>query len=331
MTTLRISDLTIEYTQGSYVVRPIDGLDVEARDGELVILLGPSGSGKTTLLSCIAALLTPASGSITLDDTEVTALAGGALQTYRRNTVGIIFQAFNLVPSLTARENVAAPLRLAGTGRRDANRRADELLERVHLSDRAGHLPAKLSGGQQQRVAIARALVHDPPLIVADEPTAHLDYLGVEEVLTLIRELASPGRLVVVATHDDRFNPLADRVIDLVPKPVDDAASRVVTLDAGEVLFRGGDASDLIYVIEEGSIELYRELVGGGEEAVSTRAAGGWLGEIGPLLGLPRSASARALEPTRLTGYGLQEFRRWQAGRHGDEPAVTGPPSRSAP
>jgi ABC-type lipoprotein export system ATPase subunit len=181
VTALRIQDLVIEYVQGGYIVRPIDGLDFSAEDGELVILLGPSGSGKTTLLSCLASLLRPTEGTILVGSTEVTRLGGAELEQYRRGTVGIVFQSFNLVPSLTARENVAAPLRLAGVSRADAYRRADELLERVGLSERAGHLPSRMSGGQQQRAAIARALVHDPPLIVADEPTAHLDFVQVEE------------------------------------------------------------------------------------------------------------------------------------------------------
>ena len=141
MTALQIQDLAIEYVQGGYAVRPIDGLDFSAEDGELVILLGPSGSGKTTLLSCLASLLRPTEGTIRVGSTEVTGLTGGELEQYRRGTVGIVFQAFNLVPSLTARENVAAPLRLAGVGRGEANRRADELLERVGLSDRAGPPP----------------------------------------------------------------------------------------------------------------------------------------------------------------------------------------------
>jgi putative ABC transport system ATP-binding protein len=314
VTALRIEDLGIQYVQGGYVVRPIDGLDFSAEDGELVILLGPSGSGKTTLLSCLASLLRPANGTIQVGSTEVTGLSGAELESYRRQTVGIVFQAFNLVPSLTARENVAAPLRLAGVGRADANHRADELLERVGLSDRAGHLPARMSGGQQQRVAIARSLVHDPPLILADEPTAHLDYVQVEEVLGLIRELAAPGRLVVVATHDERFTPLADRVIELAPKgEAEESATRAVELAAGEVLFTQGEPATLIYVVEEGEIELFRPLADGGEEPLTHRGPGTWFGEMGPMLGLPRSASARAVVPTRLTGLGLQEFRRWRA------------------
>jgi putative ABC transport system ATP-binding protein len=308
---LRIVDLVIEYTQGSYVLRPIDGLKLAATDGELVILLGPSGCGKTTLLSCIASLLSPKSGTIHVDQTEVTALKGAELERYRRKTVGIIFQAFNLIPSLTSRENVAAPLRLAGMGRAEANRRADELLDRVGLADRARHRPASLSGGQQQRVAIARALAHDPPLILADEPTAHLDYLQVEEVLRLIRELAAPGRLVLVATHDDRFNPLADRVVELATRPAsEDARPESITLGAGEVLFRQGEPSRLVYLVEEGEIELYRELADGGEELLTGRIVGEWFGELGPMLGLPRSATARAVVPSRLLGVGLAEFRR---------------------
>jgi putative ABC transport system ATP-binding protein len=314
LTALQIENLGIEYVQGGYVVRPIDRLDFSAEDGELVVLLGPSGSGKTTLLSCLASLLRPTNGRIRVGSTEVTGLSGADLGHYRQQTVGIVFQSFNLVPSLTARENVAAPLRLAGIGRADANRRADDLLERVGLSDRAGHLPSRLSGGQQQRVAIARALVHDPPLILADEPTAHLDYVQVEEVLGLIRELAAPGRLVAVATHDDRFTPMADRVIELAARgEAEEPGAHAVQLACGEILFNQGEPAPLIYVVQEGEIELFRPRADGGEEEVSRRGPRTWFGEMGPMLGLPRSASARAVVPTRLIGLGMQEFRRWRA------------------
>lgn len=325
MTGLRITDLTIEYTQGGYIVRPIDRLEVTAQDGELVILLGPSGSGKTTLLSCLSALLTPAAGKIQVGDIEVTALRGRALADYRRHQVGIVFQAFNLIPSLTARENVAAPLRLAGARRREANARAEELLARVGLSDRMDHRPGQLSGGQQQRAAIARALVHEPPLVVADEPTAHLDYMQVEDVLILIRDLAAPGRLVVVATHDDRFTPLADRVVELVPrKDEPEPEVRRVLLEAGEIVFEQGEVSDLVYVVEEGLVEIFRRRADGGEEVMVEHGPGAYFGEIGPLLRLPRTASARAAMPSRLTGLGPREFRRWT----GDEGAGPRSPSR---
>ena len=160
---LEVRDLTVEFDSGGYKVRPLDGLSFDADDGELVVFLGPSGCGKTTLLSCLAGLLTATSGSIRFRDTEVTTLSGPELGAYRRSTVGVVFQAFNLIASLTARDNVMAPLRLAKVSRQRAGARADELLAEVGLTERAGHRPGKMSGGQQQRVAIARALVHDPP------------------------------------------------------------------------------------------------------------------------------------------------------------------------
>ena len=327
MAELRISDLTIEYAQGDRLVRPVAGLSVEAGDGELVLLLGPSGSGKTTLLSCLAALLRPTAGNIRLDDAEVTSLTGAALQDYRRHRVGIVFQAFNLIGSLSARENVAAPMDLAGGGRRASLGRADVLLERVGLADRAGHRPDELSGGQQQRVAIARALVHDPPVLLADEPTAHLDYAQVEEVLALVRDLAAPGRLVIVATHDDRFTPLADRVIELTPRRRDSQrASHEVRLTEGEVLFEQGDPSELVYVVESGCVEIFRGGARGDEQRIGLWEPGRYFGEMGALLGLPRSASARALETTVLAAYGPAEFQAQgkrianDAGRSGDSP-----------
>src|SRR3974390_3306944 len=156
---LRVKDLTVEYSSGGYKIRPLDGLSFETGDGELVVLLGPSGCGKTTLLCCLAGLLTPTSGAILFDGLDVTALRGPALSTYRRHTVGVVFQAFNLIPSLSARSNVMVPMRLAGVPRGEAHRRADELLDRVGLAERSHHRPDEMSGGQQQRVAIARALV----------------------------------------------------------------------------------------------------------------------------------------------------------------------------
>jgi putative ABC transport system ATP-binding protein len=310
VTELHIDNLTIEYKRGDYILRPIQNLSVRTGDGELVLMLGPSGCGKTTLISCMAGLLRPAAGTIRVAENEVTALAANALNDYRRHGVGIVFQAFNLIASLTTLENVMAPLRLAKVPRAEARRRSEELIDRVGLSERIGHRPGELSGGQQQRVAIARALVHDPPLIVADEPTAHLDYLQVEEVLKLLREIAAPGRLVVVATHDDRFRPLADRVIDLTPHTTVVAeAEEEISVGAGEVLFRQGDAPDLIYVVKSGRIEAFRERQDGSEEMLAEFGPGDYFGELGPMLALPRSATARAREPAVLTGYGRQAFR----------------------
>ena len=310
MARLVVDDLTVEFPSSGYTVRPLDHFSFRAGDGELVVLLGPSGCGKTTLLSCLAGLLTPTSGSIDFDGTEVTGLGGAALSEYRRRTVGVVFQAFNLIPSLTARANVMVPLRLAHVPRAEAGARADALLDQVGLDERGHHRPGQMSGGQQQRVAIARALVQDPPLVLADEPTAHLDYIQVEGILRLLRGIAAPGRMVVVATHDDRITELADTVVELAPHlPDDQRQPRLSTLVAGAVLFRQGDPSDLVYVVESGEVELYRTRGDGSEERLAVAAPGNYFGELGPMLNLPRSANARALGDAVVTGYGTRLFR----------------------
>ena len=269
MADLRIHDLLVEYSSGGYALRPIDHLNLEAPAGSLTILLGPSGCGKTTLLSCLGGILSPTSGRITFGDIDVTALDARGLSLYRRK-VGIVFQAFNLVASLTAIENVMVPMRLAGISRGAARRRAEELLTRVGLKDRMTHRPGGLSGGQQQRVAVARAMALDPPLILADEPTAHLDFIQVEEVLRLIRGLADGDRVVVVATHDSRILPIADRVVELLPQVAStNRAPETMRLAPGSVVFAQGTMGDFIYVVEEGELEIVRELSGGGEELLN--------------------------------------------------------------
>ncbi len=307
---LSIRDLVVEYSSGAEAVRPIDGLDLDVPAGCLAILLGPSGCGKTTLLSCIGGILRPTSGVIRAGNIDVTALDAHSLTVYRRNTVGIVFQAFNLVPSLTAAENVMVPMRAAGMSHRAAHKRAVELLDRVGLSERMHHRPGDLSGGQQQRVAVARAIALDPPLILADEPTAHLDFIQVEEVLRLIRALADDDRVVVVATHDSRMLPLADRVVELVPALAStDRAPETVEVSAGATVFAQNTMGDLIYVVSAGEFEIIRELPDGGSETLSTASPGEYFGEIGPLFGLPRSATVRALTDGTLIGYTVKEFR----------------------
>jgi putative ABC transport system ATP-binding protein len=302
--------VTIEYSSGGYVVRPIDALDCDVDDGQLVLLLGASGCGKTTLLSALASLLRPARGTITLGDTDVTALHGRDLVQYRRRTVGIVYQAFNLVPSLTVLDNVAVAGWNAGLSGRAARGRAREVLETLDMGHRLKHRPDALSGGEQQRVAIARALCLDPPLLLADEPTAHLDELQVEGVLRLLRETACPGRVVVVATHDDRLIPLADRVIELTRRrqAVHREPERI-TLEPGAVLFEQGDEGDIAYVVEEGEIELTRERDDGGVDVVQRVGAGRYFGELAPLFGLRRSATARASQPTVVATFTPHDLR----------------------
>ena len=315
---LQVRDLTIEYSSGGYIVRPIDNFQLESRGGELVLLLGASGCGKTTLLSVLAGILTPSAGSVVVGDTEVVGLSGTALTKYRRNQVGIVFQAFNLLPSLTASENVQIPLRGAGVRPRAAKQRALALLDQVGLSDRVEHRPGDLSGGQQQRVAIARALAHDPPVLLADEPTAHLDYLQVDGVIRLLRSLADSGRLVIVATHDDRLVPLADHIVNLTPRR--DTESRppeTRTLDAGEILFRQGDPGELIYVVDSGVIDLVRTREDGTEEQFTSVESGGYFGELAPMFGIQRAATARAHTETTVTGYTVRDFRAQHSGSVG--------------
>ena len=310
MSVLELRDVTIEYSSGGYVVRPIDALDLDVDAGELVLLLGASGCGKTTLLSALASLLHPKSGSIRVGEVEVTTLSGKALSEYRRRTVGIVFQSFNLVPSLNALDNVAVAAWNAGDSGRAGRARAREILERLDLGDRLQHKPSSLSGGQQQRVAIARALCLDPPLLLADEPTAHLDEIQVEGVLRVLRAAADAGRVVVVATHDDRLLPLADRVVELTPRHT--AVHRepeAVALSAGEVLFAQGDVGDVAYVLDSGEIELVRAIEGGGEELVQRVAPGRYFGELAPLFGLRRTATARATADSTLTAFTPHDLR----------------------
>ena len=239
----------------------------------------------------------------------VNELRGPGLSEYRRQTVGVVFQAFNLIASLTARGNVVVPMRLAGVPA-PGPRPGPPNCSSGSGGERGHHRPAQLSGGQQQRVAIARALVHDPPLILADEPTAHLDHIQVEGILRLMRDLASPGRIIVVSTHDDRVTQLADRVIELAPHFSDaDRQPEEVHLSDGEILFRQGERGDLIYHVEDGLLEVYRELADGGEEVLAQVQPGNYVGELGPILNLPRSASVRARGEAFVIGYTVRAFR----------------------
>lgn len=311
---LTVTDLVVEYGTGDRATRPLDGLTFAVDSGEIVLLLGPSGSGKTTLLSVLGGLLTPTAGRVLLGETEVTALGPRALERYRRDAVGIVFQSFNLLPALSARENIAAPLLLAGWRRAEALRRADELAARMGLDGHAGRPPDQLSGGEQQRVAIARGLAHDPVLLVADEPTANLDQVQTDRIIDLLATLRSDGRVIVVSSHDPRLVPIADDVVRMQgggPEHV--VSAQQVRYEQGEVIFARGDWGEHVYVIEEGEVELHAPTRGGVDTLITTLTPGQHFGELGPILGQPRWATARARTPVTLAAHGVVEFRRLRA------------------
>jgi putative ABC transport system ATP-binding protein len=208
--------LVRDYPSGDTVIHALRGIDLRVGRGELVAVRGRSGSGKTTLLNLLGGLDRPTSGRVVVDGHELSAMGEGQLVEARRRTVAFIFQAFGLVPILSAAENVEIPLRLVRTEARERDRRVEELLETVGLEERARHRPHELSGGEQQRVAIARALANRPKLLLADEPTGQLDSETGHRIMTLIRSLVRrEGITAVVATHDPMMLDVADRVLEL--------------------------------------------------------------------------------------------------------------------
>ena len=208
------TDLTRRYGEGAAAVDALAGVTVAFPAGGLTAIMGPSGSGKSTLMHCLAGLDTPTSGSVQLDGVELSGLSDKALTELRRDRVGFVFQAFNLLPVLTAEENITLPLTLAG--RKPDQAWLDQLIDTVNLGDRRTHRPAELSGGQQQRVAVARALVHKPAVVFADEPTGNLDSKSSGEILTLLRRSVDDlGQTVIMVTHDAKAAAIADRLLVL--------------------------------------------------------------------------------------------------------------------
>ncbi len=209
--------LVKHFKSGPVTVKAVDGVSFQLPRSAVVALRGPSGCGKSTLLNLIGALDRPDSGRLTVDGVDVAKLSGGSEAAYRRRKVGFVFQQFNLVPYLSALENVTLPMELVGASSNgSANMRARELLGQVGLTqDRLERRPAKLSGGEQQRVAIARALANDPPLILADEPTANLDSKTGALIIKILRSLRDEGRTVLIATHDDAIANEADVILEM--------------------------------------------------------------------------------------------------------------------
>lgn len=213
-TAITINGIVKEFSAGSQMIRVLHGIDAEIRSGELTYLVGESGSGKTTMISIIAGILYPTDGSVSVFGQDIYSLSDNDLVRFRLSNIGFIFQQYNLIPTLTAAENAAVPLVAAGMKRDEAVERGRAMLDKLNIADQAEKLPRQLSGGQQQRVAIARALVHEPRLVVCDEPTAALDAKSGRRVMDLLREVAlAPERTVIIVTHDNRIFDLADRIL----------------------------------------------------------------------------------------------------------------------
>ena len=228
MSMIQCQNLTKIYTKGMGEIRPLDGLDLEVHSGQFLALMGPSGSGKTTLLNLIAGIDPPTSGSLIIDGQDVSTLSRHQLAEWRSQYIGYIFQLYNLVPVLTAYENVELPLLLHPMTRRQRQERVAASLKLVGIADRHDHYPRQLSGGQEQRVAIARAIVTDPKIIVADEPTGDLDKPSAHNVMGLLQKINRElGTTMIMVTHDPGTSRYAQKTLHL-------DKGRLVTLDDQE-------------------------------------------------------------------------------------------------
>ncbi|MGB3738691.1 MAG: ABC transporter ATP-binding protein [Pontixanthobacter sp.] len=215
-TAIATTGVTRDFQAGQQTITVLHGIDLNVRAGELTFLVGESGSGKTTLISIMCGILWPTEGEVEVFGTDIYNLSDNDLVKFRLNNIGFIFQQYNLIPSIDAASNAAVPLIAQGMDRLKARKKAAEMLEKLNIGDQADKLPNQLSGGQQQRVAIARALVHEPRLVVCDEPTAALDAKSGRRVMDLLREVGvAQDRSVIIVTHDNRIFDMADRILVL--------------------------------------------------------------------------------------------------------------------
>jgi putative ABC transport system ATP-binding protein len=232
---IRVRGLTKHYQMGRTIVRALDGLDLDIDAHTFTVVMGPSGSGKSTLLYLLGGLDRATSGEISVDGARLNEMDENALALFRRRTMGFVFQSFNLIPSMTALENVAFPMQFAGVTAAHRNLQARNLLSQVGLGNRADHRPTELSGGQQQRVAIARALVNDPSLILADEPTGNLDTSSGAAIMQVLSDLHNAGRTVLVVSHDPRMTRFATQKIFLLDgREVSEAEYQSAALESAQ-------------------------------------------------------------------------------------------------
>ncbi len=226
-----ISNVSKSYQMGMFQVDALKDVSLSINRGDLLVVLGPSGSGKTTLLNLIGGIDSASSGRITVDSIEITSLDERGLNRYRRNSVGFIFQFFNLIPTLTAAENIELAAELV-----DKPRSVEEVLADVGLKERAGHFPSELSGGEQQRVAIARALVKDPPILLCDEPTGDLDFETGKHILSAVRDINRQNeKTVIIVTHNSAIGEMADKVLRLRSGQIVEMKDNPSPIDPGEL------------------------------------------------------------------------------------------------
>jgi putative ABC transport system ATP-binding protein len=237
--TVKMQGVTRVYGLGGYQVKALDGIDLTVAPGEFLALMGPSGSGKSTLMHIMGCLDRPSAGSYQLEGLDVSALNEDALARVRRLRLGFVFQTFNLLPRLTALQNVELPMVYAGVRRRARRAQARKLLEAVGLSERIQHHPNEMSGGERQRVAIARSLVNEPALLLADEPTGNLDSKSGDEVVDIIADLHAAGKTIVLITHEPSIAARAQRIIHMRDgRLIDDPAPAARALPAAEARVR---------------------------------------------------------------------------------------------
>jgi ABC-type lipoprotein export system ATPase subunit len=292
----------------------LDGVSLTVGSAELVAVIGKSGSGKTTLLNLITGIDRPTEGEVWVAGTPVHALSESRTARWRGRNVGVVFQFFQLLPTISLLDNVVLPMEFCGVyARGDRLTRARELLERVGVGELAGKLPAEVSGGQQQRAAIARALATDPPVVVADEPTGNLDSSGAARVFDLFEELVAAGKTVLIVTHDNDLAARATRTVvladgltvneyvrqALAPLDLDEltlASSRLrrETYPPGAVVVRQGDEPEDFYIVTAGEVDVVLEHPGGQEILVNRLGRGQYFGEIALLRGGTRVATVRA-------------------------------------
>jgi putative ABC transport system ATP-binding protein len=337
---VRIRGLAHAFGTGDAAKTVLADIDLDLTPGQIVIMTGPSGSGKTTLLTLIGALRSVQQGSLRVMGTELNGL-GPAERVGVRRSIGFIFQAHNLFDALTAWQNVLLALDLFEHDRATRRARADEILGLLGLAQSADHKPAALSGGQRQRVAIARALVNEPRLILADEPTAALDWDASRDVIEILQNRASArGAAIVLVTHDNRILDVADRIVNLVdgrivsdvhareaaviceflarcpvfsglmPATLSDIAGKMgrERHDAGAAMIRQGAAGDKFYLIRSGRVSVRQES-GAGRAELATLGEGEFFGERALVTGEPRNATVVAAGPVELYTLGKEEFR----------------------